>query len=73
MTTVGKHNLANLISLGFDTITVTPNPEKWKILMRQAFNKYGNWAKATELALYATPPRIAIAFKIPLIFLSIGI
>lgn len=67
---IGANNLSNLISLGFDTITVGPGPEKWKTLMKRAFYKFGNWAKATELALYAIPPRVAIAYGIPLIFLG---
>ena len=67
---IGAYNLANLISLGFDTISVGPGPEKWKTMMKRAFYKFGNWAKATELALYAIPPRVAIAYGIPLIFLG---
>ena len=39
---IGAHNLSNLISLGFDTISVGPGPEKWKTMMKRAFYKYGN-------------------------------
>mgnify|MGYP001593183959 CR=1 FL=1 len=67
---IGAYNLGNLISLGFDTIFVGPAPETWKLLMKHAFYQYGNWAKATEMALYATLAKAAIAFKIPLIFLG---
>jgi N-acetyl sugar amidotransferase len=67
---VGAHNIANLIELGFDTIIVGPGPQKWKALMERAFYRFGNWAKATELALYAIPPRVAIRYGIPLIFLG---
>ena len=35
--------------------------------MKLAFVNYTNWAKATELALFACVPRIAIDYKIPLI------
>ena len=66
----GAHNLGNLISLGFDTIAVSPAPQTWKNLMRQGFLKYGNYGKSTELALYACLPRTAIAYHIPLIFLG---
>lgn len=66
----GAYNLANLISLGFDTISVGPGPQTWKKLMRQGFLKYGNWARSTEMALYASLPRTAIAYHIPLIFLG---
>jgi len=66
----GAHNLGNLISLGFDTITVSPAPETWKKLMRLSFLRFGNWGRSTEMALYASAPRIAIAYHIPLIFLG---
>lgn len=66
----GAQNLSNLISLGFDTLTVSLNPQVWKILMRQGFFKYANWCKSTEMALYAIPIHVAIAYKIPLIFLG---
>ncbi len=70
MTERGAYNLSNLISLGFDTITVSPDPQTWKKLMRKGFLKYGNWAKSTETALYATLPRISIAYHTPLAFLG---
>ncbi len=66
----GAYNISNLITLGFDTITVSPDPQVWKKLMREGFLKYGNWCKSTEMALYACLPKIAIAYHIPLIFLG---
>src|SRR5512140_2383078 len=33
----GAHNLANLVSHGFDCISVSPNPQVWKTLMREGF------------------------------------
>ena len=66
----GVYNISNLISLGFDCICVSPDPKIWKILMRQGFLKYGNWCKSTEMALYASAPKVAIAYHIPLIFLG---
>lgn len=68
LTDLGAHNITNLISLGFDTLTVSPNPLLWKQLMCYGFTKYGNWAKSTEMALYAIPIHVAIAYQIPLIF-----
>jgi len=70
LTERGAHNLANLISLGFDTISVSPAPQTWKKLMRIGFLRFGNWARSTEMALYACVPRVAIAYHIPLIFLG---
>lgn len=66
----GVRNLANLISLGFDTITVTPAPGTSKQLMRHCFETYGNFFNATELALYSSLPITAIAYNIPLILLG---
>lgn len=68
LTDLGAYNFSNLISLGFDTISVGPNPQLWKQLMYNGFIKYGNWAKSTEMALYAIPIHVAIAYQIPLIF-----
>lgn len=64
----GAYNISNMISLGFDTITIGPSPLIWKKLMRLGFFKYGNWAKSTELSLFSSVPRFAIAYQIPLIF-----
>lgn len=64
----GAYNLGNLISLGFDTITVSPDPQVWKALMKTGFERYGNWCKSTEMALYAMGPSVAIAYHIPVIF-----
>ncbi len=66
----GSYNLSNLISHGFDTVSISLNPKVWKKLMLQGFLNFGNYMKSTELALYSTPIHIAIAYKIPLIFLG---
>lgn len=63
----GVDNLSNLIEQGFDLIQSAPAPETWRKLMGLAFDKYVNWCKATELALFSSVPQIAIAYKIPLI------
>jgi N-acetyl sugar amidotransferase len=64
----GADNLANLIELGFDTISLSLNPQVWKALMLQGFLRYANWCKSTEMALYAIPIHVAIAWQIPLVF-----
>lgn len=66
----GVHNLANLIELGFDTLTVTPAPRTSKELMRFCLRTYGNLFNATELALYGSLPITATAYNIPLILLG---
>lgn len=64
----GVDNLSNLINRGFDCINIGCGPVTWKRTMRHAFLNYGNWAKATEFALFASVPRIAVAYQIPLIW-----
>lgn len=66
----GAYNLGNLISHGFDTISMSLNPQVWKKMMRQAFFKSANYGESSELPLYAIPIHVAIAYKIPLIFLG---
>jgi len=64
----GAENLANLVELGFDVISIGPSPQTWKKLVRRGFLQYGNWARSTELALFASVPRFAVAYQIQLIF-----
>jgi hypothetical protein len=64
----GAFNLSNLINLGFDCVNVSCSPKIWRHLMRTAFFDFGNWAKATEIALFSSVPRAAIAYQIPLIW-----
>jgi N-acetyl sugar amidotransferase len=65
---LGVRNLSNLIDLGFDCVSINCSPVLWKNLMRTGFYQFGNWAKSTELALFSSVPRIAIAYQIPLIW-----
>jgi N-acetyl sugar amidotransferase len=67
VTQKGVDNLSNLIELGFDLIQISPGPDTWRKLMRLSFQKFSNWAKATELALFSAVPQVAINYKIPLI------
>jgi N-acetyl sugar amidotransferase len=63
----GVDNISNLIELGFDTLVIIPQPETWRKVMREGFFKFTNWARATELAIIASAPRVAIRHNIPLI------
>lgn len=64
----GVDNLSNLINLGFDVLTLSLAPLTWKKLLKIGFDHFTNWAKTTELALYASVPRIASIYNIQLIF-----
>lgn len=70
VTQIGMENLANLVELGFDTITVAPAPVTYKDLMRNCFIDHGNLFSASELIMYATLPIVAKSYKIPLILLG---
>lgn len=64
----GVDNLSNLCRLGFDVMAVGPAPRLSRALVREAFLRFCNWLKATEMCLFAGVPRIAVEKKIPLIF-----
>lgn len=63
----GTDNISNLIELGFDVVVSAPAPGTWKHLMRHAFDRFTNWARSTELALFSSVPQLAIRYRIPLI------
>jgi len=64
----GTNNISNLINLGFDVVISAPAPDTWRRLMRVSFDKFTNWARSTELALFSAVPQLAIRYEIPLIF-----
>jgi N-acetyl sugar amidotransferase len=63
----GTHNISNLIELGFDVVISAPAPGTWQRLMKLSFDKFTNWARSTELALFSSVPQLAIHYEIPLI------
>lgn len=64
----GVDNVSNMIRHGFDCVSINPAPDIWRKLMRKGFYQYTNWARSTELALFSSVPRLAIAYQIPLIW-----
>ncbi len=67
ITEVGRRNIENLKNLGFDVISMRPNPVIMKKLVKRDFYKYLNPIKITEYPLGASTAIIANALKIPLI------
>ena len=63
----GVANISNLIELGFDVVMSAPAPGVWQSLMKESFDRFTNWARSTELALFSSVPQIAIRYGIPLI------
>ncbi len=67
---IGVNNLSNLIELGFDIRISSLSPQTWRILVREAFLRFANWCRATEIALYSSVPQMAIREDINLIFIG---
>ena len=67
ITEIGLYNLNNLSKMGFDIITIRPNPNVAKKLARASFFKYGNIIKASEYALWYSAYFMADKFNIPLV------
>lgn len=67
ITDIGRHNIENLKKLGFDVISLRPNPRVMKKLIKKDFYRYLNPAKVTEYSLWSSAYIVAHAFKIPLI------
>lgn len=67
ITETGRHNMENLIGMGFDCIKIRTNPKVCRIVARKGFYEYGNIIKASEYPLWVSAYRIALNFNIPLI------
>jgi len=67
ITEIGRHNIENLKNLGFDVVSLRPNPKVMKKLIKRDFYKYLNPVKITEYSLYSSTYIIANKFDIPLI------
>lgn len=68
MSHTGSRNIENLLKLGFDILMNTPAPQLARDLSRKSFYSHGNVCSSTEMALFSGVPRVAIEYKIPLIF-----
>ncbi len=67
ITEIGKHNIENLKNLGFDVISLRPNPILMKKMVKRDFYKYLNPVKITEYSLWSSTYIIAEKFNISLI------
>ena len=67
ITDLGRHNIENLKNLGFDVVSMRPNPKIIKKLMKRDFYKYLNPVKITEYSLWSSVYIVAEKFDIPLI------
>lgn len=67
ITEIGRKNIDNLNKLGFDIISVRPNPVVARKLARKSFFERGNIVAASEYCLWASAYIMAEKFNIPLI------
>lgn len=67
ITEVGRYNIENLKQLGFDVISIRPNPQVMRKLIKRDFYKHLNPIKITEYSLWSSAYIIADKFDIPLI------
>ena len=67
ITSIGERNIENLKNLGFDVITIRPNPKIIKKLIHHDFFNDLNPVKPTEFSLFSSTYIIAEKFNIPLI------
>ena len=68
MSQIGAKNLSNLLSMGFDLITLTPAPQTSAELSLKSFELFGNVCKSTEMSLFSSVPRLAIDIGVNMIF-----
>lgn len=64
----GERNLRNLSKLGFDIFRFFPNQKIMPTLVKRSFVEDGDPCTSHEFMLYSVPVRMAIQFKVPLIF-----
>lgn len=67
LTDIGRANIDNLSKLGFDMISIRPNPQIARRLARKTFLERGNVMAASEYCLWASAYIMAEKFNIPLI------
>jgi N-acetyl sugar amidotransferase len=67
ITEAGRANIENLKQMGFDCISLRPNPQVMHKLMRRDFFEHLNPVKVSEYSLWSSAYIIALAFDIPLI------
>jgi len=67
ITEIGRYNIENLKQLGFDVISLRPNPKVMRLLVKRDFYKNLNPVKITEFSLFASTYIISDKFDIPLI------
>lgn len=66
-TELGRENLRNLISLGVNHITITPNPRVYRAMGLEGFRRVGDHEWPNHLGIFTSPVQVAVNYKVPLI------
>ena len=64
----GEANLKNFVRKGFDLIAITPNPKIMQQLCRIGLFEAGQSLLGWQIAIQTAVARIAVSYKIPIIF-----
>ena len=64
---LGRKNIENLKSIGFDYIEFTPNPQIYRKLAKIGLTELGDVTWPEHHGIFIIPIKIAAAFKIPLV------
>ena len=67
-TEIGNHNREEMIQLGFDHIFFRPDQKVHRKLAKRFFIERGNQKVAWDAGVNAIPVKVAVKFKIPLVF-----
>ena len=67
LSTIGKKNIDNLKSLGFDTIEISNNKKTRAKLNKIGLELIGDIAWPEHVSIFTVPIRFALSYKIPLI------
>lgn len=68
MTEAGKHNIKNISeTFGCDLISMKPNIQAEKKIMRYTFEKYGKPTYFVDRYIYTYPLHMAVKFNLPLL------
>tara|TARA_A200000113_G_scaffold47289_1_gene38699 strand:- start:1405 stop:2583 length:1179 start_codon:yes stop_codon:yes gene_type:complete len=67
-TDIGRKNLTAIIDSGFDNILITPDGSVHRKLTKAAFIEMGDPFQPFIFGQYSAPFRVAIQYKIPLVF-----
>ena len=64
---IGKKNIQNLKSLGFDTFAISTNPKIRARINKICLNEIGDISWPEHISIFTIPVRFALNYKVPLI------